>query len=63
VDQIHGYTSHIENCRVLGERLNESVMPPATAPATIRIPRDRMALVIRNNIMGYGGLLLADARP
>jgi hypothetical protein len=37
-------------------------MPPATDPATIRIPRDRMALVIRN-IMGYGGLLLADARP
>src|SRR5438046_1219081 len=48
------------------QHLNESFMPPfviPTASATVSIPRDRMTLVMRGNVIGCGGHFLADARP
>ncbi len=45
------------------QHLNESFMPPfviPTASATVSIPRDRMTLVMRGNVIGCGGHFLAD---
>ena len=62
----HAMALHFLYYNFVPQHLNESFMPPfviPTASATVSIPRDRMTLVMRGNVIGCGGHFLADARP